>query len=297
MKDVKLTGRITGLAAALIAVSGLFVAEAGAAADQIKIREVLPGISEYGNGPEYVELQTMADNQSSTGGQIVTFYGPTADVKGTFAIPSDVAQGGSQRSILLATQAVNGAEPDFTLPGRLLEADGGAVCFSNFDCVHWGSYPAANAAPLIPLGKSLHRTIGRGCTTALDPADDSDNSNADFATANPSPRNNSTAPTEQLCSNPDPNAVPNTTITRTPKSKTRKRSAKFAFQSDVRGANFMCKLDKKPFVDCDSPVVYGESRKLKRGKHSFEVYAVAGGQADPTPTRYVWKIIKKKRKK
>lgn len=287
--------RITGLAAGLIAVFGVFAAEAGAAADQIKIREVLPGITEYGNGPEYVELQAIADNQASTGGQVVTFYGPTAVIKGTFAIPSDVARGNSQRSILIGTEAVSGVEPDFTYPQRLLEADGGAVCFANFDCVHWGNYPAGNAAPLIPAGKSLHRAIGRGCATALDRPDDSDNSSADFATANPTPHNNSMAPDEQLCDG-GPGGAPNTTITKTPKSKTRKRSATFKFTSDIEGAKFKCKLDKKPFKTCDSPIVYGENKKLKRGKHSFEVYAVVNGEADKTPSRYIWRIVKKKRK-
>jgi 6-phosphogluconolactonase (cycloisomerase 2 family) len=85
---------------------------------------------------------------------------------------------------------------------------------------------------------------------------------------------------------------PETTITKGPKKKTKKRKAKFKFASDEPGSTFLCKLDKKAFVPCLDRVRY----KVKRKKHKFRVAAVdPAGNVDPTPAKRKWKV-KKKRK-
>ena len=84
-------------------------------------------------------------------------------------------------------------------------------------------------------------------------------------------------------------APPETTIDKA-KISSSKRKATFWFSSDSAGATFQCKLDKKPFTSCSSPKKY---KKLKPGKHKFQVFAIDGqGQADPTPAVKKFKIKK-----
>jgi hypothetical protein len=83
-------------------------------------------------------------------------------------------------------------------------------------------------------------------------------------------------------------AAPNTKIVKKPQAKTTSRRARFTFTSDQPGSQFQCKLDKKPFKACRSPF---KAKKLKKGRHLFEVKAVnAAGVADPTPATYRWRI-------
>jgi hypothetical protein len=83
---------------------------------------------------------------------------------------------------------------------------------------------------------------------------------------------------------------PETTITKGPKKKTKKRKAKFKFASDEAGSTFECKLDKKSFQLCD-PV---EKLKVKRRKHTIRVRATDdAGNTDPTPAKRKWKVKKK----
>ncbi|HYU59194.1 MAG TPA: hypothetical protein VEK39_00400 [Solirubrobacterales bacterium] len=84
--------------------------------------------------------------------------------------------------------------------------------------------------------------------------------------------------------------TPDTQITKGPKKKTKKKKATFEFSSTVAGSTFECKLDDGPFEPCTSP----HDVKAKKGKHSFEVRATAGGQTDPTPATDSWKVKKKK---
>jgi predicted outer membrane repeat protein len=85
-------------------------------------------------------------------------------------------------------------------------------------------------------------------------------------------------------------AAPDTAITGGPKSKTRKRSAKFEFTSTEPGSTFACSLDGGPFESCASP----DELKVKKGKHHFEVRATdAAGNADATPATLDWKVKKK----
>lgn len=62
----------------------------------------------------------------------------------------------------------------------------------------------------------------------------------------------------------------------------RGRSVLFRFKSNRPGATFECRLDRRRFRACDSPMVY---RGLA-GRHTFAVRAVVnGGESDPSPAR------------
>lgn len=81
---------------------------------------------------------------------------------------------------------------------------------------------------------------------------------------------------------------PDTTISVAPKRRTKRHRVRFGFLATEPAAYFSCKVDKKPTRDCESPF---KTAKLKRGRHSFQVYAVdASGQADPTPAVYPFRV-------
>jgi hypothetical protein len=81
---------------------------------------------------------------------------------------------------------------------------------------------------------------------------------------------------------------PETTISKGPKKKTKKRKATFAFGSDEPGSTFECKVDKKPFVDCTSP---RRLKKVKIGRHTFQVRAIdAVGNIDATVDQHRWRV-------
>ena len=90
-------------------------------------------------------------------------------------------------------------------------------------------------------------------------------------------------------------AQPDTTITKAPPPKTKKKTATFEFTgTDARAvASFQCALDGGPFAACTSP----HTVKVKKGKHVFSVRAIdANGNADPTPATQTWKVKKKKKR-
>jgi hypothetical protein len=92
---------------------------------------------------------------------------------------------------------------------------------------------------------------------------------------------------------PDAPITPQTKITKGPgkKLKTTKARIKvtFKFGSDEAGSSFDCKLDKKPFKPCSSPLKY----KVKPGKHTFSVRATDdAGNADATPAKKKFKVIR-----
>jgi parallel beta-helix repeat protein len=99
------------------------------------------------------------------------------------------------------------------------------------------------------------------------------------------------------CPGPPPPAAdtdpPETEITKAPKRKTRKRKAKFKFAADEAGSSFECKLDKRDFAPCASPL----RKKVRRKRHTFEVVATDdAGNADPTPATHAWKVKKRRRR-
>lgn len=83
--------------------------------------------------------------------------------------------------------------------------------------------------------------------------------------------------------------APNTSIGRKPAKRTRKRRARFTFSATQAGARFECKLDRRPFRACASPLRI----RVKPGRHSFQVRAVsADGKPDPTPAGFRWRVLR-----
>jgi len=276
-------------------------------ASPLKIREVFPGSTTYGVNAEYVMLQMTADGQGDIDGQVLRFYNSAGSLASTHTIPSDVANGGSQRTVLLATQEAvdEGLTPsaDFNMGSGTdrMGPSGGAVCLTGAglgaeDCVTWGSIPlfdplfggfpdaqTANAGTIAD-GLALRRKLTGGCATYLDGADDTSNSASDFAQTSPGPRSNSSAPTESRC-------PPDTALTIFPSNPTNQTSASFTYAAvpSEPGASFKCKLDLEAFATCPSG---GKSYPgpLAEGPHTFTVKAVGEGGEDPTPKAFAWTI-------
>ena len=90
---------------------------------------------------------------------------------------------------------------------------------------------------------------------------------------------------------------PETTITRRPKDKTSKRTAKFKFAADEAGSTFDCRLKgkgldaaTKQFNPCLSPRKY---RSLDPGKYVFKVRATdIKGNTDPTPAKDKFNVVR-----
>jgi hypothetical protein len=83
---------------------------------------------------------------------------------------------------------------------------------------------------------------------------------------------------------------PETTITKGPKKKTRKRRPRLKFVSSEPGSSFQCSLDKRPFKPCTSP--FKPRKKLKFGKHVFRARAInTAGQVDPSPAVKKFRVI------
>ena len=136
-----------------------------------------------------------------------------------------------------------GVSSDFVPMPSELDMTGmdGAVCLSQnnsptytpVDCVSYGNFTgsipsAGTPAVQTPFGSTLERKITPGCATALDAADDTNNSSADFALSTNPPRNNATTPTEVPCVAP-PGAAPATPTSPAKKCKKKKhRSAEAA---------------------------------------------------------------------
>lgn len=86
--------------------------------------------------------------------------------------------------------------------------------------------------------------------------------------------------------------APETAIDKGPKRRleTSKEKAKvrFRFSSDEPGTTFQCRLDRRPFAPCSSPV----RLKATLGKHRFFVQATdAAGNVDATPAKLRFKVL------
>ena len=142
------------------------------------------------------------------------------------------------------------------------------------------------------MESTLERTITRGCATALDIADDTNNSAADFRAAAQPPRNNAATPTEKGSARQPADqerAAPNTKIKKRPKNRSgdspdlqvqgRPRPARPSSASSTTRSSHKCK----------SPKTY---HGLDAGKHTFKVEAIdASGIADTTPAKDKFKIL------
>jgi subtilisin-like proprotein convertase family protein/subtilisin family serine protease len=85
-------------------------------------------------------------------------------------------------------------------------------------------------------------------------------------------------------------SAPDTTLTKSPRKKSKKKKATFEFTSNQAGATFQCSLDDAKFAACTSPE---KVKHLKVGKHSFEVRAVSAAGTDPSPAKASWKVKRK----
>jgi len=312
-------------AIALLASSMAATALAGSAAPAsadfhlVMIREVYPG-SIAGPEAEYVELQAYASGQHVVAGHSVSFLDAAGANVGSATFGSNVANGANQMTLLLATPAAEsafGVVADAEMPAGRIDSAGGAVCWESLDCVAWGSFSGGPTSPVgaradpagIPDGMALRRTIAPGCPTLLEFGDDRNDSATDFADAFPAPRPNSVPPSERACTSQGPTAGqpapggradggaaarrPNTVIRRRPGRVTRDRTPTFRFTSTRHRSRFLCKVDRRRFRRCRSPLTL----KLRPGRHVFRVKARApDGATDRTPAVWRFRVLPRKRR-
>lgn len=88
---------------------------------------------------------------------------------------------------------------------------------------------------------------------------------------------------------PPPGTVPDTLLTHHPGHRTHRRKVRFRFRSDVPGSAFQC-FYTGGWTRCDSPEVF---RHLKPGRYRFKVRAVLNGRPDPTPAKWLFKIVRR----
>ena len=89
---------------------------------------------------------------------------------------------------------------------------------------------------------------------------------------------------------PKDETPPQSEFGKKPKNKLKAKRATYTFSSDEDGSTFECRLDRKPFKACSSPV---KLKRLKKGKHSFEVRAIdAAGNVDPSPAKDRFKVVR-----
>jgi hypothetical protein len=293
----------------LTAAALALIAPPSASADfhLVSIREVFPGDAAQKDA-EYVEFQAYAAGQHVVAGHFVTFFNNSGGKTGAETFDANVKDGQNQMTFVIATPAAEaklGFAADEGMPNAdLLDPAGGAVCWESLDCVSWGSFSgslpssAGTPAGAIPDGMALRRTIAPGCSTLLELSDDRDNSATDFSAVFPNPRPNSVAPTERACGGSGGggsqdgqktgSGAPQTRITGKPAKVTRDRTPTFRFRSNRRGAIFLCKVDRRRYRRCRSPLTLG---RLKPGRHVFRVKARDGGRTDPSPATYRFKVV------
>jgi hypothetical protein len=217
------------LASAALATGLLAAAPASATFHLIKVREVFPGTAAQPQSG-YVELQAYSAFQNQVYAGMLQIYNADGSLASSF-MPSlpPLPRTDNQMTVLIADSGFGsvfpGVTPDFTDSALNLSSGAGAVCWpiteTPIDCVSWGAFtgnsslPSSAGAPFqgtgtsgaIGDGKAIIRSISANCPTALDDADDTNNSAADFAESNPNPRPNAAEITEVLC--PPGPAAPN----------------------------------------------------------------------------------------
>ena len=254
--------RLALLGATAMTLAASFAASAEADFHLMKIREIT-GESGASN-QSYIELQMYAAGQNNVSGHSITFWDADGLVLGmpqpVQTLPltgTNPPNAQNQRTILIGDVGVVGR--DFTLDltpyldattgGNLIAA--GAACFEAIpvDCISWGSFTGAANLPdkTLPFGSAMsvgatavRRKITAGCSTLLEPTDDTDNAAIDWVNVIPGPTPNSAAPVEVPCAAPTP--VQETRPQTTPK-KCKKRKKKKGRKSASAAAG--CKKKKK----------------------------------------------------
>lgn len=316
-----------GLRALFVSVGALAVmlalgaGPAAATFHLMQIREVYPG-SAAAPEAEYVELQMWASGQNLVEGHVLRSYDAAGNVVGSSTFAHDVPGNANQSTLLLATpqaEAQFGVAADASLVAGL-SPTGGAVCWETIDCVSWGSFSGALPSPAgtpaapggIPDGMALRRSISRGCATLLEPIDDNDDSAEDFTAVPPLPRPNSVSPTERPCTaggtggggsgggstgagggggtggGPGQGNGIDTFLRHKPPRRSHDRTPTFRFTAGGNGAAFECRLDRRPYRSCRSPFT---ARPLRPGTHRFLVRARSGGEVDPSPASWRFRVL------
>ena len=181
---------------------------ASAAYQDIKIRSIFRGPNDPAGA--FIELQMYGDGQTQLSGHNLNLWNFDMSNGTGFTLNADVPNGQNQRMILIR-DAASVLPADYKANiGSVLDtnAGGGLACWETVDCVAWGNF--SGTSPPSPVGTPIAgglsgsmvnvRRIDRGCPTALDTADDTNDSNSDFGFAVGYPvRDNSVVPTEELC--------------------------------------------------------------------------------------------------
>jgi hypothetical protein len=264
----------------------------------VSIREVYAGSSAH---PEssFLELQMYKAGQNFVQNHGVTLYNSAGTPIGTFTFPADLpGEGKNQQTMLVGDDGVEaafGVKPDLVNPGFNVPAAGGAACWDSLDCVSWGTFsgttvpdsgvPADSAG--IPDATAIVRRTSEGtCANLLDEADDTNDSDGDFADAPPAPQSYATVPAPVTCVAPLPTPV--TVIDSKPAFSTNSTSATFAFHSSPAGAGFECRLDRLSYEDCDSGAIT-YAGPLSQATHSFRVRG-SNANGVGAPTTYSWAV-------
>lgn len=217
-------GRGTRFVAVLATMGVAMLLGAGSASATfhlIKIREVFPGSTAHPDS-SYVELQSYFGLQNQVQMGELHVYNATGTDVSHFSPAGPVANSADNATVLIADSgfaaAFPGVTPDSVDSSLNLSPAAGAVCWPITeppfeDCVSWGAFTGdamlaatagspfqgSGAAGAIGDGSAIIRSISGNCPTALEAADDTNNSAADFAEATPKPRPNSAAITEMAC--------------------------------------------------------------------------------------------------
>jgi hypothetical protein len=264
----------------------------------VSISEVYPGsVSQPQSG--FVELEPYDAGQNLVGNHSVDLYDATGGLIGSFTFPADLPGDGKNQQTMLVgddgVQAAFGVTPDLVDSNFNMSAAGGAACWEGLDCVAWGDFSGStiptSGVPAdpggIPDGKALDRRISGGsCSNLLDIADDTDDSDGDFADATPTPQSYTTVPVVPDCTPPLP--TPSTLLDSKPPSSTNQTEANFAFHAGSTPTGFECRLDLGAYADCSGgSITY--AGPLAEGTHSFHVRA-SNANGIGTPTNYGWTV-------
>jgi len=84
---------------------------------------------------------------------------------------------------------------------------------------------------------------------------------------------------------------PETTITKAPKKKGTDTTPKITFTATNSPTGFQCRVDAKPYAACTSPHT---TKRLKLGKHTFEVFATGPGGVEAEAAKASFKIVRKR---
>jgi hypothetical protein len=177
----------------------------------VKIREVHNG-SDPGTTGDYVMLEMYSPGENLFLNHYISFRDATGMAAGDHIINVNGA-GTADQSTFIVGNTPNA--DDSSVGDQFVNGAGGAVCYEEsggelggLDCVSWGAFTGSTLAPSsptgtpalpIPPGGSLIRSISAGCSTLLEPGDDTNNSAADFALGTPIGHNSHVAPTDHAC--------------------------------------------------------------------------------------------------